>query len=743
MSATLACMLSLLSASVQDEEAMTPTPEKRYEADTPDLGESAADALVQHAEAGMKNNHQHAAAAVHAGMVVKQQEARESLHKGSAHASDRLANAGTHLRDMVVRIPDKASASRNAVGEGRQRALASRAAVKQASRETMRRSHDQIIQAHTAMQEQHASILANAASQRDQSRARSNQILASITERQTLRVDEFQDWTKGNLAAAWSNLTTGTTTNVRAIPLEMKSAVTQGTDRTSNAVDSINHRAGTTWGNTTEAMAQSWRATGEGSESVFLTHQRGARKMQAWLDESADGPWAESTRALQQWVGWNTQKGQVLGWQAGMKAATEAWENDDRPMAPLWLATGALKWVWHILLLQPVLFPALLFTGAVGTVGLRLAGPPAVGAAYGLGVMGATGVFVLGASTTVWVALLGSLVTALAAGSGVVNVALEAMGTTVGCLTAALGTSALAVVGSGLALLHLAATPITGLTLLSSTLALFTVERAATHLAHAASVLSIHLVAGLRMPIPVLGWAATSTLSEISALGNVVGKYLVEIPADDLGNVITVSANVLETWFKDPHLAVQESVMATLEMAGGLTAFGIGSGLGAAQAVGGATAHGGKALVMGGLGLIAAGAKVGEFTVAALNIPQHRAWASFRIPEADRLVQSTSISEGAPRVILVRVHWWGADSGRVRFFVTRDDKTGKRWYYQRSVDRQTCEVIYRRTDRDPLARALADDPWTDVFHSGQYVHGCQDETPDVANPEQVQVALAE
>jgi hypothetical protein len=117
----------------------------------------------------------------------------------------------------------------------------------------------------------------------------------------------------------------------------------------------------------------------------------------------------------------------------------------------------------------------------------------------------------------------------------------------------------------------------------------------------------------------------------------------------------------------------------------------------------------------------------GTWVVRALDIPLHRAWADARRDETESVLQVLQQQGAAPggRLAVMRVHFWGPDSGRVRFFVTRAEGASDRWYFERSVDPSSCEVTYRGTQRDPARRLLgADAGWSAPLHTGLYERGC-------------------
>jgi hypothetical protein len=121
-----------------------------------------------------------------------------------------------------------------------------------------------------------------------------------------------------------------------------------------------------------------------------------------------------------------------------------------------------------------------------------------------------------------------------------------------------------------------------------------------------------------------------------------------------------------------------------------------------------------------------------ETVYSMFDFPQHHDWAAFRREEIKDVFEAikksaepTGISWRLGELLLIRVHWFGEDKGKVRFFITKDKKTGERWFFRRTIDPATCEVQYSVTNRDPLVRYFAKEPWVGTYHAGLYSKRCK------------------
>ena len=461
------------------------------------------------------------------------------------------------------------------------------------------------------------------------------------------------------------------------------------------------------WSNTWNAAGAAWTRTPGEAVRAFSAGSSSARSVATFLAAHAADPVILARQGVVHTAQYSLNKGWANGLQGGMQQAREAWSHDDPTMAVVWAASGLGRGVWFLGALAPVLMGAVAATSVHAAGTLAGVGVPLVVVLGSAGVAAGASALVLGPLAGLNVAVLGSLVTALTAGAavGVMTAAVLAGAAWVGA-AATVGAGALLshVTGNALAM---AAWPAAG-GLAVGSWAVLGVLGAGWHLAGGA------MHAGVLSALATLGAAATAIRAATGvALDGawvvwLAGLQAATVPAVGLGAHLAATGVGIRRLALPPLLGVVLVASAAGQVVAGLAEGGGTLGAGVVEATARGALEGGATVGHGALAAVYAVAIGGQWAARALDLPQHKAWADFRAVEVQRSVEALQ-AEGLlpagqiPRV--VRVHFWGPDTGRVRFVVLRH-ANGQRLFLERQVDTDTCQVHWRVTSKDAMQRAL-------------------------------------
>ncbi|MEW5854467.1 MAG: hypothetical protein AB2A00_37170 [Myxococcota bacterium] len=703
------------------------TPEKTYEQPTPNLGESAGGALV---DESLHHSAEQQDAAADAVQTIPRaaHEADGIMHEGASRSAMHADAAVQHARDSVTTLPRSMDSIGNQTVATHRRAVDARLHALEESRLAWRAAHT-----HTASEAIDADARAviiqrNTESAYAQSWKETGDALAERRAAAFSRDDDITRWTRAQVDAGWTGMTTGTVENWYAAMATTGAVAASFSDDTWAAIQAIPANSRAVWTGTEHVARAGWAATLRDGQRAFTLGSGNASALTTWLAQNQMVPFVQSQRAITQWAGWNTQMGWNRGAQAGLQSASQAWENDDQVMAPLWVASGAGRLALHLGVLLPTILPLLACTGWGAALALPALGYPAVALLYSSGLAGAAGAYALGTAVTGLVTVGGMTLGVLSAGAGLLRVAATATIGIVATTATAAGLAALVGLAAMVSMAQWLGAPAIGLMGLAASYAAWGAERTALIALHGVRVVAVTTELAARLAVLPLRVAGTALFQGTRATGVTVGEHLFGVPASDVAGVAQLMITAAVALGEHPFGAVVRGGTALDALGRALVSSGITLAAGTGAAAGTALAHHASAVFWGGVSLLGAGVKTGEFVLAAVDVPQHRAWADFRREEVDHALDRAETEHHAALgdVAVVRVNWWGADAGRVRFFVTRDPGTGERWYFQRVVDEETCEVLYRRTNQDPVARATTGVTWSGVHHTGIYNKACEE-----------------
>lgn len=549
------------------------------------------------------------------------------------------------------------------------------------------------------------------------------------------------DWTKGETADAFDDLTNGTVDNVKGTARWTKRVAKFWAEETGDAISSVNDWSKAAWDFTYDATSKTWSATKHAGATVFETSTDAAHDAGVWMGKNITLPARQAKDGVVDYTKWNWRKGWTEGLKEGTETAANAWEHDDKLMATLWVMSGVGRGALHILLLEPTVVPVLATYGIAGTATLATLGYPSVGALYVGGTLAAGATYAGGTVATGLVAATGTAGTLLAgAGGGVRTAATIGTGVVATVGTAAGGT-AYTVGAAGVNTVRTVGTPLVGAVGVAGAGLAGGAEMVGSVLYNSGKMAGITALAGTGYTLLTGYEAARMMFSVVQATGVTVFDNAVMTPIGVVTNLAQALATGTWTLAEDPVLGTLD-VMA----AGGIAVGTIVTSTGAftyelVKGVLFGLAHGVAAVTHAGIWVIGAVAKGGEFVYTAFNIPQHRRWAAFRKEETAGVFEFLKEQTGPAlasrfgNIILVRVHWWGAEKGRVRFFITKNKQTGERWFFKRVVDGKSCEVMYKVTNQDPVVRAFTKSAWAGTFKSGLFHKGCVDKRGlDVPRP---------
>lgn len=477
------------------------------------------------------------------------------------------------------------------------------------------------------------------------------------------------------------------------------------------------------WRTTVEGVGGTLRALGPQTVRVARAGVEVTGTSAAMVGGSVPVPAQTGLQLARAVTAWNMEHGYRRGWVGGMGAARNAMDHDDPGAAVAFGGASVGKAVWHLLVLQPLLLGGVgaLVTGAYGVLlglGVPMVAHVGVGAALFTAACALWGTLGAGA-----MALLGTLGTGLASGAMVARV-VASVGLGAAWLGAAATGAAASVVGRlGLALGLLGAVPlVTGGML------------AALHLGWggAGALLLGRTAMGTGVVLTGGGLGAGAAVAETGLVtagqaGRVAAKTAwmsARVAVESAGLPLGAGVDAVRAAGRDPVLAPAKAAWSAVVLAGGAA--------GAALTLLHGALGWGVLVPTLVLGVASAGTRLGVHTVglggrfvgSALNIPQHRAWASYRAEQVAAARDAARLQgvEDAGDVAVVRVAWWGSQAGRVRFFVTRN-AAGDRTYFQREVDQATCRVRFRHTQKDPALR-LTGASWDGVVDTAVQDERC-------------------
>ncbi|MBI5494529.1 MAG: hypothetical protein HY904_05835 [Deltaproteobacteria bacterium] len=480
------------------------------------------------------------------------------------------------------------------------------------------------------------------------------------------------------------------------------------------------------WALTTEGTGATATAVLPETRRAWRNTSRRSRALAGWLLAHPVEPAARIPGMVTAFHAWSVREGWERGLKAGFHSASEAWEAGDTGMAVAWSAGALGRGAGHVAL-EVAMLPPLVLGTAAATLFLATGGWTTV-AMMGLGGVVLAGA-ALGAGTlaTATLASAGTALTGLAAGLGVARGGLLLAGGT----AAAASTLAFVSLGSaGAGAVHsarLVLVPAAGFTSAAAVRGFQAAASAATWSGAAVAVTAIRGGQGayyVLRPFPaVVAAGARAGAAGLAGATDVAVGAPLGIAVDAAGHALRTTGALVE----HPARSAAHAALAAAHATRGTARAGFLGGRGLAiAAVEGSV----EALATGAFAVAAAGAGAGvggTWLVRALNIPLHRAWAESRRDETQTVLaalQEQGVAEDG-KLAVMRVHWWGADSGRVRFFVTRGGTGAERWYFERGVDPHSCEVTYRGTQRDPARRLLGTPAdWTAPLHTGLYERTC-------------------
>jgi hypothetical protein len=532
-------------------------------------------------------------------------------------------------------------------------------------------------------------------------------------------------WAALSEAAAWDMFTAGTARQW-ALTRERTTTVRDAWwSRTKNAAGTPARWSVASWKATVDGGLGAWRNTPGETARVWRAGQARAARV-------SQGVWTFGAAPLRAVPGMTAHVRDYMwlhGWTRGVQAAThaaaDAWAAGDVVNAFTWSTGGVGKGLFH-LGLGALLVPGIAVAG-VGITGVMLG----LGYPWALlqhGVAAGNAVATAGAGSVAGLAVwtLGGAATVASVGAGAVHAASTALVGTALTSATAFGHAVLTLGTAGAGGFSLVTTPV----LAGGALVLgqaWDGARWSARLTGGLAGQGARLAwQGATQGARVLPWAWSTTTAAGGAAAWSTGAWL-RAPLDGALATGATAVRTVARWGEHPASAVAHALGGVGLAARGSTGAAVSLMSGVAQgAADGAQA---TARTAWGLGQVVGGGAVAsaEFTGRAVNVPQHRAWAQARQPEAHAVLQHLQPHvPDAGELILIRVSWWGQDTGKVRFFVTRDPATGKRWYFERVVDPRTCTVSYRATSQDPIRRAWTTNGWTRPLPTSMTRAGCSD-----------------
>lgn len=712
--------------------------ERRYEKETPGLGPSIPDKMLEYGANGVKKHVVDMLTDFKMGVVNGARLAYEGngtivvigAKNGWKLFKEYGQAAGIHYLDSVRLLPQKAVKIGKGFGE------AGKNIGRQAA-ENARHTADQWVDT--------ADTFKDAASEWVDGAKLINELAAKGYENAARDLadgvkDGAQDaarwagnvieWTKGETADAFGDLTYGTVENAKRTGRWTKNVAKFWAEETVDAMTSVNDWSKAAWDFTYDATSKTWSMTKRAGSTVFNGTTGAAYDAAVWMKDNITLPARQAKDGIVEVSKWNWKKGWTEGVKEGSKTAANAWENDDKLMATLWVMSGVGRGALHILLLEPTIVPVLATYGVAGTATLATLGYPSVGAMYVGGTLAAGATYAAGTAATGLVAVGGTAGTVIAGGAGVVRTGLTAGAGVVATTATALGGAALTVGAAGINTVRTVGTPIVGAAGVVGAGLAGGAEMVGHTVFNGAKMAGITALGAAGYTILTGYEAARMTFSLVQAVGVTVFDNAIMTPVGVVTNLAQAIATGAWTLVEDP-------VKGTLNVvaAGGVAVGTIVTSTGAftyelVKGILFGLGHGVAAVTHAGIWIIGAIAKGGEFVYSAFNIPEHRRWAKGRKDEIAEVFEFVKEQAGAALaarfgdIMLIRVHWWGEDKGRVRFFISKNKRTKERWFFKRVVDGNTCEVLYRVTNQDPVVRAFTKSAWSGTYKSGLFHKGC-------------------
>jgi hypothetical protein len=710
--------------------------EKKFEAETPNIGPNLIDKVLKQTSENVKKN-----------AIAVLTDFKDGVRKGYKLAKDGNGTivvvgakdgwkffkhfgkaAGIHYRDSVWLLPDKAKAiGQKFAKEGGDVADLATHEARQTA-DVWKWAGGNIADDAKEAIEGYKSVTSWAG---DCYKSEAEHLASGVKDGAINAVEWSKDvaeWTGSATKDAFRDLTKGTVENVKNSADLTYHVGKFFAEETGDALRSASRWSENTWDFTVDSTKGAWACTKSAGKGVFQGSTELAGNIADWLNQNTLKPLTEQAKdGIEDVSRWNWKRGWDQGVKEGFKTAGEAYRNQDTLLGTLWAVYGIGKGVVHVLLLEPLVVPFIAAYGVAGTTVLGTLGYPSVGAIYGLGTAASGLTYLGGSAVTAALATTGTLLTIGAGGAGIIRTAgTAAVGTGV---TAAVGAGAATytTVAAGINGIRTVATPIVGGIGMAGAVAGGTIEMVGATVWNGGKMVAVTGLTGAGYGL-VTGFEAAKIASNaILASGVTVFDNAIVTPIGTVFHMGQALASGVWTLAEDP-------VLGTLNLvgAGGVALGTIVTSTGAFtyEFVKGTL----KALVADGVPLVfnsgiwamAAVAKGVDFTVSAFNIPKHHEWAAFRKAEIDDSYAAIKEQAGAElskrfgEIILIRTFWWGKDKGRTRFFITKNKESGERWYFKRSVDSSTGEILYSVTNKDPAVRAFQKTPWAGTFHSGYY-----------------------
>lgn len=543
-------------------------------------------------------------------------------------------------------------------------------------------------------------------------------------------------WTKEETKDAASDLTSGTWENLKATGRWTKRVGKFFIDETVDSFTSVNRWSKAAWEMTKNRTSKTWEFTTRSSSDILDgTHKVGSSAAR-WLNKNWNIAGRQGWSATKKVWAWNKERGWDKGIKGGYQTGANAWNHGDKLMGTIWTITGAAKGVFHLVLLEPITLPFTLGYAGAGTLIVPSVGYPTVGAIYAGGALASGLTFVAGSAATGAIAVGGTALTVGAGAAGVVRgVGTAAVGT-----VATTGAGALGLAGTtakaGIDLVRTVGTPVVGGLGIAGSYALGGAEMLGHSLYQGTRIAGVSALTAAGDTV-VGGLAATRILfNVVQGAGVTVFDNAIVTPIGTVYNLAQAVASGVWTLVEDPLkgtlnvVAMGGVVVGALVTSGGVATYELVKGL--AKGLG----HGVLAVGHSGIWIVGAVAKTGEVAWRAVNVPEHRRYARFRKDETQEIfdrIKEDADHELATRfgeIYLIRTHVFGDDRGRVRFFLTKNKETKERFYFKRAIDPANCEITYSVTNMDPLVRAFTSRPWLAEYRSGLFRKGC--------TPEQIQ-----
>ncbi len=511
-------------------------------------------------------------------------------------------------------------------------------------------------------------------------------------------------------------------------------------EQTKDSIRSVNDWSEKTWDWTWDTTEKVWKGTDRAGQSVWNKYTTEADKLLSWLNKNTLKPLLKQMPETEKdfWK-WNWKKGYTHGVKEGFQEARKSWKFNDGLIGTVWAIAGIGKFTLHVLLLEPTVAPFIFAYGVAATPALALTGYPSVGALYGLGGVMAGATYATGGVLTGTTAVGGTAASVAAGGLGVVRTA----------ATVGVGIPATALTGVGMGAATVGVGAFHGLRIfgteaaaLVGTTGAFTAgisEVVGRTVWNGAQMVGTTAVTGAGYGV-VTAYEATKIAFRASyAAGVTVFDNAIITPVGLVMNFAQALASGAVRLTEDPVLGVLNAFAA-----GGIFLGSVVTSTGAFtyEALKGTfmgLADGVQVVYYSGKWIFGVAAKGIEFVVALVDPSDRRKWRKFReakeIPQIFEEIKLNSTPEMARRfgkIIRTRVHWWGKDiKGYTRAFISKNEKTGERWFFKREVDLKTCEVLYHASNRDPVVRAflqlISEKPWEATYHTGLYNRVCERE----------------